>query len=229
VRSVAPFVTRAGLFSFKSDGCRSVEPLPGGDLLVCAETHGMTGRSMMSHAAVYRVAPDAAALGRPIFDDPRWNSIEATPVAARAEPAGHTTAVMPGARRGTVLCLDVNDSSVPAAGGNPAPAAALRVFTRAASGEERPLGTIPVAADGSVIVQLPVEVPLGFDTLDARGQVLRHEPAFLWLRPGENHGCVGCHEPRNHSPRNARPLATQTEPPQLDLTEQSTASRTTTP
>ncbi len=224
VRSGAPFVTRGGLFGFKSDGCRSVEALPEGDLLVCAETHGMTGRSMTTHAAVFRVAPGATALGLPLFDDPRWNSIEAAPVAARPEPAGRTTALMPGARRGTVLCLNVNDSSVPAAGGNPAPAAGLRVFALAAPGQERALGTVPVAADGSVMVQLPVDVPLGFETLDAQGRVLRRQPACLWLRPGENHGCVGCHEPRNHTPHNVRPLAVQVAPTALDLTDPAAAT-----
>lgn len=229
VRSGAPFVTRGGLFGFKSDGCRSVEAMPEGDLLVCADTHGMTGRSMTMHAAVFRVAPGATALGRPLFDDPRWNNIEAALVAARPEPAGRTTALMPGARRGTVLCLNVNDSSVPAAGGNPAPAAGLRVFALAAPGEERALGTVPVAADGSVMVQLPVDVPLGFETLDAQGRVLRREPAFLWLRPGENHGCVGCHEPRNHTPHNVRPLAVQVAPTALDLTDPAAAARAVTP
>ena len=229
VKSAAPFATRSNLFSFRSDGCSSVEPMPGNDLLACIETSGWVGRSMMGNAAIFRVAPDAAALGAPIFDDPQWNSIEATPVAARAEPAGHTTAVMPGAPRGTVLCLNVNDSSEPAADRNPAPAAELRVFVSAGSGQQRPLGTVPVASDGSVLVYLPVGVPLGFDTLDAQGNLLRHQPAFLWLQPKENRGCVGCHEPRNHSPRNIRPLATQREPARLDFADQTTAPRATAP
>ena len=74
-----------------------------------------------------------------------------------------------------------------------------------------------MAADGSVLVYLPVNVPLGFDTLDAQGNVLRHQPAFVWLQPGENRGCVGCHEPRNHSPRDVRPLAAMIEPAHLEI------------
>jgi len=229
VRSAAPFSTRGPLFAFASDGCRSVEPAPEGDLLACVETRGMVGRMMAPNAAVYRVAPDATALGAPIFDDPRWDSIEATAIAARGEPAGHTTAVMPAAVRGTLLCLDVNESSIPAAGGSTAPAAALRVFAAAGPGQPRVLGQAPVALDGSVLAYLPAGVPLGFDTLDARGEVLRHQPAFVWLQPGENRGCVGCHEPRSHSPRNARPLATQAEPAHLDLPNPTTAPRAAAP
>jgi hypothetical protein len=229
VRLAAPSATRSNLFAFRNDGCRSVEPMPENDLLTCVETRGMVGRSMTANAAVYRVAADATTIGAPIFDDPQWDSLEATLVAARDEPAGHTTAVMPGASRGTVLCLNVNDSSEPAAALNPAPAAELRVFALAGSGQQRPLGKVPVASDGSVLVYLPVGVPLGFDTLDAQGHLLRHQPAFLWLQPGENRACVGCHEPRNHAPRNIRPLAAQLEPASLEFRDQTTTPRATAP
>ena len=229
VKSAAPFSTRNNLFAFQNEACRSVEPTPENDVLACVETSGMVGRSMTANAAVFRVASDATAIGAPVFDDPQWNSIEATLVAARNEPAGHTTAVMLGASRGTVLCLNVNDSSEPAAGRNPAPAAELRVFALTDSGQQRVLGNVPVSSDGSVLVYLPVHVPLGFDSLDAHGQVLRHQPAFLWLQPGENRGCVGCHEPRNHAPRNIRPLATQRDPAHLDFTDSTTAPRVAAP
>jgi hypothetical protein len=229
VRSAAPFDTRSNLFSFRTAGCRSVEPMPENDVLACVETSGMVGRSMTGNAVVYRVAAGATAIGAPLFDDPQWNSIEATLVAARAEPAGHTTAVMPGASRGTVLCLNVNDNSEPAADRNPAPAAELRVFALAGSGQQRTLGKVPVASDGSVLVYLPVGVPLGFDTLDAQGHLLRHQPAFLWLQPGENRACVGCHEPRNHAPLNIRPLAAQRDPAHLDFADPTTAPGTAAP
>jgi hypothetical protein len=229
VKSAAPFTTRGNLFAFRSGDCRSLEPAPGNDLLACAEASGWVGRSMMGNMAVFRVEAGAATLGAPIFDDPQWNSIEATLVAARAAPQGHTTAVMPGASRGTVLCLNVNDSCEPAADRSSAPAAELRVFTLADSGRQRVLGKVPVAPDGSVLVYLPVQVPLGFDTLDTSGEVLRHQPAFLWLQPGENRACVGCHEPRNHSPRNFRPMAAQRDPEHLDFPDSTTAPRGATP
>jgi hypothetical protein len=218
VRSAAPFATRSRLFSFRGAGCLSVEALSADDLLACFVANGWVGRSMMGNAAVFRVAADATGIGAPLFDDPQWNSIEATPVAARAEPAGHTSAVMPAATHGTLLCLDVDDSSDPAAGRNGARAAALRVSALMGPGQPRTLGEVPVDSDGSVIVQLPVDTPLGLDTLDSEGHVLRHQPAAFWLRPGENRACVGCHEPRNHAPQNLRPLATMHGPAHLDLT-----------
>jgi hypothetical protein len=229
VRSAAPFTTRSSLFAFRSDGCRSVEPMPDQHLLTCVDRRDTAGGKTAAHAAVDRVAPDDPAIGVPLVDDPQWNSIEATVIAAREEPAGHTSAIMPNASRGTVLCLNVNDSSEPAADRNPAPAAELRVFVPAGPGQQRTLGKVPVASDGSVLVYLPAGVPLGFDTLDAAGHVLRHQPAFVWLHPGENRGCVGCHEPRNHSPRNLRPLAVMHDPAHLDLPAQPAAPVATAP
>lgn len=217
VRSAAPFATRARLLDLPGQGCRSVEATPEGDLLVCADSRASAGRSVAS-TAVYRVPPTATALGAPLLDNPQWRSVEAVAIAPRNEPSGHTSAVMPGASHGTILCLNANDSCEPAAGGNPAPAAALRVTTLAGTGQARDLGTVPVAPDGSVLVRLPAGVALGFDTLDAAGHVLRHQAPVVWLQPGENRACVGCHEQRNHSPRNARPLATQVDPLRLELT-----------
>jgi len=229
VKPAAPFATRGSLFPFRGTGCRSVEPFSEDRILACVETSGWVERSMTSHAAVFRVEADATAIGAPLFDDPQWNSIEATPVATRAEPGGHTSAVMPGAPYGTLLCLNANDSNEPAANGNLAPATELRVFASVGSGQQRTIGTVPVDSDGSVIVHLPADVPLGLDTLDAQGHVLRHQPAFLWLRPGENRACIGCHEQRNHAPRNIRPLATMHVPAHLDLNSPTTVPHAATP
>ena len=229
VKPAAPFATRSSLFTFRGVGCRSVEPMSGEDVLACIETSAEDGRSMIGNAKVFRVAADATAISAPLVDDPQWNSIEAASVAARTEPGGHTSAVMTGSPYGTLLCLNVNDSSEPAADGNPAPAVELRVFASVGSGQQRTVGTVPVDSDGSVIVHLPVDVPLGLDTLDAQGHVLRHQLASLWLRPGENRACIGCHEPRNHAPRNIRPLATMHRPAHLDLNSPATAPNEATP
>jgi hypothetical protein len=88
---------------------------------------------------------------------------------------------------------------------------------------------VPVASDGSMLARLPSGVPLGFDALDAAGRVLRHQPPVVWLQPGEIRACVGCHEPRNHSPRNVRPQAVQAEPQRLDLPPEAATPRTPAP
>ena len=97
VKPAAPFATRGSLFAFQGANCRSVESVSEDAVLACIETNSGGGRMMAGHAAVFRVASNATAVGAPLLDDPQWNSIEAAPVAARAEPGGHTSAVIAGA------------------------------------------------------------------------------------------------------------------------------------
>ena len=227
VRSAAPFATRGNLFAFRTAGCRSIESASPGNVLACVDAQGLTGRAMMRHAAMFRVASTAPELGAPLFDDPRWNTVEAVGAAPRAEPAAHNSAIMAAQPHGTVLCLNVNESRD--ARGDTPRAAELRVTTLGADGQSRVLGKVPVAADGSVMLEVPVDVPLGFDTLDAQGRVLRHQRPSLWLRPGENRACVGCHERPNHAPRNVRALAAAADPLQLGNDDRPASSAGRTP
>jgi len=117
---------------------------------------------------------------------------------------------------GQILCLDANDSSYSAGEHQHAPRAArIRVFTESPSANHCVLGEVAVQADGSFMAEVPADIPIGFEALDEHGQVLRREPAMIWVRPGENRSCIGCHEPHNHSPRNLRPLAVRTPVPKL--------------
>ena len=67
------------------------------------------------------------------------------------------------------------------------------------------------------MAEVPADVPLGFEALDENGRVLRREAPMVWVRPGENRSCIGCHEPRNRSPHNHRPLAVSVPMPCLSL------------
>ena len=60
----------------------------------------------------------------------------------------------------------------------------------------RVIGTVPVEADGSVHFQVPSDTPLYFQLLDENHMELRRMRSFISFQPGENRGCVGCHETR---------------------------------
>jgi hypothetical protein len=199
VRPARPFASRARLFSFTAGNCESIEPGADSTLLACLETRGTFG--------VFRLRPDAAAPGEPLLLDSAWNSLDATLVAARPEPMGHVSAMKPAQNFGTILCIDVNFTRWGPADARSAKAERIRVLAGNDTGQPRVLGEVPVLADGSFMAEVPPEVPLGFEALDAQGRVVRREPPTLWLRPGENRSCIGCHEPYNRSPDNVRPLA----------------------
>ena len=208
VLAARPFASRARLFPFATPACRSVEAEAGGVMLVCCESRGVVGRSMRGVSAIFRVSPGALALPPPMFEETSWDAVEATPVAPHPPPMGHLSTMVAGKRTGIVLCLDANRSTVslaPPAGD--ATATAVRVVARVGPDTVTVLGQVPVQPDGSFLVEVPADTLLGFETIDAAGRSLRREAPSLWVRPGENRTCIGCHAPHNHSPPNHRPLA----------------------
>lgn len=69
-------------------------------------------------------------------------------------------------------------------------------------------GYVPVAEDGSALFKAPAGLPLYFMAIDAQGRTVQRMRSFTNFMPGEVQGCVGCHEPRNHTPgRGVRPVA----------------------
>ncbi len=67
------------------------------------------------------------------------------------------------------------------------------------------LGTVPVAADGSVAFEAPSATPLQFQLLDANGMAVMTMRSLVYAQPGEQVGCVGCHESRRKTSVAAAP------------------------
>ena len=212
VRMARPFQSRAPLFPGVTARVNSVEAASNGDLLVCAENPSGAKTSL----ALFRVGPAAITLGAPLLADPAWNDCEAVEVSPHRQPMGRISSVDLTKATGKILCLDANYSSDRPGGITPA-ATRVRVLAETAPGKLSALGEIPVQTDGSFLVEVPSDVPLGFETLDENGRVLLREAPMIWVRPGENRSCMGCHEPRNRSPRNHRPLAVGVAMPCLSL------------
>jgi len=68
-------------------------------------------------------------------------------------------------------------------------------------------GFAKVEADGSAHFKVPTNVPIYFLALDESGQAVQRMRSFTHFVPGERRGCIGCHEPRNATPRTQQPLA----------------------
>lgn len=62
------------------------------------------------------------------------------------------------------------------------------------------LGTVPIEADGSVSFQAPSGIPLHFQLLDERHRALQTMRSFTGVMPGEERGCLGCHERHSAAP-----------------------------
>lgn len=62
------------------------------------------------------------------------------------------------------------------------------------------LGTVPVEADGSACFELPPDVPVYFQALDAEGRAVQSMRSVTYAHRGEQLVCRGCHESRHASP-----------------------------
>ncbi|MCY2990447.1 MAG: hypothetical protein NTY19_21600 [Planctomycetota bacterium] len=65
---------------------------------------------------------------------------------------------------------------------------------------KRVLGTVPVNSDGSVAFEAPAGKLLQLQLLDEHGLAIMTMRSAVYLQPGEQASCVGCHESRYATP-----------------------------
>ncbi|MCC6247551.1 MAG: hypothetical protein IT499_07315 [Rubrivivax sp.] len=80
--------------------------------------------------------------------------------------------------------------------------------TRRAIGEtdfepQQILGYTMVEPDGSFKLQVPADVPLALQVVDAQGRAFQTHPNWIQVRPGERRTCDGCHSPRRGAALNS--------------------------
>lgn len=76
------------------------------------------------------------------------------------------------------------------------------------------LGTVPLAPDGSFSVEVPADMPIALQAVDAEGRSELNEMSWIYVRPGERRSCLGCHPKRDATPpqRNEMSLALRAKP-----------------
>ena len=67
-------------------------------------------------------------------------------------------------------------------------------------GVKRIFGTVPIEKDGSVAFYAPSGYPLHFQLLDKEYRALQTMRSFTGVMPGEQRGCLGCHESHSRTP-----------------------------
>jgi len=71
---------------------------------------------------------------------------------------------------------------------------------------------VKVEKDGSFYLKVAADMPFTLKTFDAAGKVINGPGNWIWLRPNERRGCVGCHEDHEMVPANILPLAVKSQP-----------------
>jgi hypothetical protein len=156
--------------------------------------------------------------GEQIFDDPKWEDLDAQAVVPRPEPQGLISAVVDSLTWGHLHCLSVYESDMPEVKairkgdvkrvrfveGMPASAMQPRRSPPQPIPDAgtRLLGEAPVEPDGSFFVEVPADTPFLIQLLDEKGKVLETMPRWMWVRRGTSRGCIGCHENKELVPEN---------------------------
>jgi hypothetical protein len=129
------------------------------------------------------------------------NLVEPVVVVPHDRPRRHPSALHDW-EYANLLALDVRISREGPLAAQPA---SVRLETQDASGREVSMGTAPVEHDGSFFVKAPGDRAIRFVLLDAKGEVIRQEHGWFWIRRGEQRYCVGCHAGPERAPENRAP------------------------
>ena len=199
VSQAYPETTREQLATVADGDARSAAPAPDGRVIVAARRAG--------DAAYGLWRAGAAELEAVVAPSPGVHAVEPIVARPRTRPLGFVSATDPSVGTGALFGVDARLTGL---GAVDREAAVLRVWTPAGR-----LGDVPLAGDGSFHIELPADEPVRLETLDADGATVRGPSAWIWVRPGELRGCVGCHESRALAPMNRLPEAAARPPASL--------------
>jgi hypothetical protein len=158
----------------------------------------------------------------PVFDRPDFHEVQAVLIKPRNRPDGHSTVVTTTNEFGTFYGLNCYTAdAMREAHVKKGEVKRVRfiegiVRTEAESSRQAPtqgpfmpqrlIGEAPVETDGSFNVAVPADTPLLLQTLDERGLALGN-CGWIWVKPKETRGCIGCHEDPEMIPENEYVLA----------------------
>jgi len=184
---------------------RSVFPLSSGKLLVSYRS------SESERYGLFEFDFENKSFGKPVYNSTSCDVSEAVVVEKHERPKKLPSEVDMGVKTGLLLCQDVNILD-PEASPATATAASIEVM-----GINSSLGIVPVEKDGSFYLKVIADQPFQIRVLDEKGNILRNSRSWIWLRPNERRGCVGCHEDNEQVPENRVPLAVKNLPANIPV------------
>jgi hypothetical protein len=145
---------------------------------------------------------------RTLFEDQYFNAVEAVVVRQSTRPRNLPSEVDNGVKTGLLLCQDINNKEA---------GEGEITLTRTAGkievmGVDSSMGTVEVESDGSFYLKVAADTPFRIITRDNNGNRIDGPCDWIYLRPNERRGCVGCHEDPEIVPANRQPLAVRKQP-----------------
>jgi hypothetical protein len=182
---------------------RAVFPLKSGKLLVSYRP------SESDRYSLYEYDPDKKTLGNSIYNDKNYDVSQVVVTAKHEKPKKLPSEVDMGVKTGLLLCQDIKVS-------DPVSSDFISSLSKASAieviGIDSSMGIVKVENDGSFYLKVMADKPFQIRTLDDEGRTLNITCDWMWLRPNERRGCVGCHEDPEQVPDNRVPRAVKNLP-----------------
>jgi hypothetical protein len=197
-----PMHSRLNLTSEIEGDFRSVFPLPSGKLLVSYR------KTEADRYALYEFDTEIKTFGKPIYGSNDFDVLEVVGVVKHNRARKLPSEVNAVIKTGLIMCQDVNVNDNPA---NISGAVLRKISKVEIIGTDSSLGVFKPSGDGSFYLKVVADKTFRIRTIDENGKVVR-QCDWIWLRPNERRGCVGCHEDQDVVPDNRIPHAVKKAP-----------------
>ncbi len=197
-----PLHSRENLTSEIQGDFQSVFPLQSGNFLVSYRKSGP------DRYALYEFDPVKKVLGQAIHSGDGYDDLEAVEARLHQRPKKLPSDVMPVIKTGLIMTQDINLHNNVSVDSNSSIAKAAKVEI---IGLDSLLGVFEPEEDGSFYLKVLANKPFRIRTLDEDGHVIE-TCSWIWLRPNERRGCVGCHENQELAPENRIAMAVKKAP-----------------
>jgi len=207
IRYNRPLHSRDNLSSAIEGDFLAVSKQSSGKLLVSYR------KSDAERFALYEFDPEKKMIGNVIYKNRGFDVLESVVVGLNEMPKKLPSEVDTGVKTGQLLCQDINvikdqfqSNSI-----------ASQLYRIEVAGIDSILGVVQVEQDGSFYLKIMADKPFKIKTIDINGKLIQGPGDWIWLRPNERRGCIGCHEDHELAPENRVPLAVKKTPVSLPI------------
>ncbi len=157
---------------------------------------------------LYEFDPIKKSVGQEVLRYPDYNVLDVVPVEEYQRPKKLPSEVDMEVKTGLLLCQDINFLFQQGRScADEKNAVNIEVL-----GVDTTYGVVQVEKDGSFQLKVMADKPFRIRTLDKEGNVTNGPCTWLWLRPNERRGCIGCHEDPELVPENKVSMAIRKPP-----------------
>jgi hypothetical protein len=159
--------------------------------------------------SLYEFDPVSNAVGELVYGKAKNNVVDALLVEKQVRPKKLPSEVDTGVKTGLLLCQNMQITGMGLTERN---SKVMKAGKIEIMGMDSTMGVVQAEEDGSFYLKVTADTPFQIRTLDGDGHTTGESCSWIWLRPNERRGCIGCHEDPELVPENNVPLAVKKDP-----------------